>query len=139
MVYWVHTADKKTRLVLHSLLVTAYVALDLLRTENNQDAIGKNECYSALLGCFTALEQMRASTVFVEVPLRALLDATSQARVEIPQNLLPLVTRIQSPEWLSTVASNVQSQYLSDYSAHCNCDNGRTDVLIASWMAGTTL
>jgi len=125
--------------VLHSLLVTAYVALDMLRAENLQNAIGKNECYSALLGCLTALEQMRTSTVFVEVPLRALLDATSQARIEIPPTLIPLVARVQSPEWLSTVVSNVQSQYLSDYSAHRNSEDGRTDVLIASWMAGTTL
>lgn len=72
IVFFNSCANSKSSLVLHSLLVTAYVALDMLRTENVQNAIGKNECYGALLGCFTALEQMRTSTVFVEVPLSCL-------------------------------------------------------------------
>jgi len=127
-------ANIVSRLVLHSLLVTAYIALDMFRVENVQSAIGKNECYNTLLGCFTALDQMRTCTVFVEVPLRALLDAISKAGLEIPQALIPLVTRMRSPEWLSSVDSNVQSQYLSDYSAEYD---GRTDVLIASWVAGS--
>lgn len=130
-------SDTKSRWVLHALLVTAYVALDMIRTGTLQNAIGKVECYNALIGCLTALEQMRLSTVFVEVPMRALLDATTLAQVKIPPGLLPLMTRVQSPEWLANVASNVQSQYLSDYSS--STDSGRTDVMIANWMTNTTL
>lgn len=111
----------------------------MLRTETVQNAIGKNECYTALMGCFTALDQMRSSTVFVEVPLRALLAAMSHAHVEILPALLPLMTKLQSPAWLSSVACDVQSQYLSDYSTNCTSEDGRTDVLIASWLSGMSL
>jgi hypothetical protein len=81
-----------------------------------------------------ALEQIRATTNFVEVPLRALFNAMEESGVEVPDGLQGLASTFRSEEWLQQVIRNVQSQYVANYSSTRGVEDGRMDRLIAEWI-----
>jgi hypothetical protein len=120
---------------MHCLLLTAHAAVDILKSTNAQYAIEYHECYNGLVTCLRALEQVRATTKFVEVPLRVLLQAMTESNIEIPRDLQGLSTTFQTAEWLQEVQETVQSEYVADYSATHYLENARMDALIASWVS----
>jgi len=122
---------------MHCLLLTAHSAVDILKSTSAQYAIEYVECYNGLVTCLRALEQIRATTRFVEVSLRVLLQAMSDANIEIPHALQGLSTIFQSSQWLKEVQENYQSEYVADYSATHYLENARMDALIASWVSQT--
>jgi len=122
---------------MHCLLLTAHAAVDILKSTNAQYAIEYLECYNGLVTCLRALEQIRATTKFVEVPLRVLLQAMADANIEIPRDMQDLSTTFRTAQWLQEVQETVQSQYVADYSATHYLENARMDALIASWVNQT--
>jgi len=130
-------ADEGFSCSMHCLLLTAHAAVDILKSTNAQYAIEYLECYNGLVTCLRALEQIRATTKFVEVPLRVLLQAMADANIEIPRDMQDLSTTFRTAQWLQEVQETVQSQYVADYSATHYLENARMDALIASWVNQT--
>lgn len=119
---------------MHCLLVTAHAAVEVLKTDPSQRQLNNLECYNGLSTCLNALQQMRAASRFVELPMRALLGGIVDARIELPQGFQAVMQSFQTVEWVTNVTQNYQSQYVVDLGP-VRLEDCRMDRLIADWRA----